>query len=74
MPTAQSQGDVSDGNESDSSSVISVELPDALAMGREKRLTAGNRLRDMLNAEIESEAIFAEDEQDEDFGSEQGKQ
>lgn len=60
-------------HESDSSSEGSFELPDALAMGREKRLTAGNRLRDMLNAEIESEAIFAEDEQDEDFGSEQGR-
>lgn len=50
----------------------SFELPDALATGREKRQTAGNRLRDMLNAELESEAIFAEDEEDEDFGSDQG--
>lgn len=50
----------------------SFEAPEALAIGREKRHTAGNRLRDMLNAEIESEAIFAEDEDDEDFGSDQG--
>lgn len=58
----------SDGEASESS----IELPEALAIGREKRQTAGNRLRDMLNAELESEAIFAEDEEDEDFGSDQG--
>lgn len=51
----------------------SFELPEALATGREKRETAGNRLRDMLNAEIESEAIFAEDDEDEDFNSDQGE-
>lgn len=68
MSSDQSEGsDAEDGSES------SFELPDALATGREKRQTAGNRLRDMLNAEIESEAIFAEDEDDADFGSDQGK-
>lgn len=62
-----SEDDEADDDQSD------FELPEALAVGREKRQTAGNRLRDMLNAEIESEAIFAEDEEDADFGSEQGK-
>ena len=57
------------GSESDAES---FELPDALATGREKRQTAGNRLRDMLNAELEAEEIFAEDEEDADFGSDQG--
>ena len=62
----------SDNSESDDASQDSFQLPDALATGREKRQTAGNRLRDMLNAELESEAIFAEDEEDVDFGSDQG--
>lgn len=59
------------GSDSDSGS---FELPDPLATGREKRQTAGNRLRDMLNAELEAEEIFAEDEEDIDFGSDQDKQ
>jgi hypothetical protein len=59
-------GSESDGTES------SFQLPDPLALGREKRATAGNRLRDMLNQEIESENMFAEDAEDADFDSDQG--
>ncbi|ORY83899.1 YL1 nuclear protein-domain-containing protein [Protomyces lactucae-debilis] len=49
----------------------SFQMPDPLALGREKRATAGNRLRDMLNLEIETEGMFAEDAEDDDFGSDQ---
>src|SRR5205085_4887139 len=45
----------------------SVEAPEALAFGREKRATAGNKLRALLDAEFQEEEIFKEDEDDEEF-------
>lgn len=50
----------------------SIELPEALAIGREKRQNAGNRLREMLNKELEREDVFAEEADDADFDSDQG--
>ncbi|BFZ54469.1 chromatin-remodeling complex subunit ies6 [Savitreella phatthalungensis] len=72
--TASSQNDSGEsGSDSDGSDASSIELPEALSLGREKRATAGNRLREMLNAEIASEAHFAEEADDDDFGSDQDK-
>ncbi len=45
-----------------------------LATGREKRQNAGNRLQAMLHNEIEQEVLFADEEDDTDFGSDQDKQ
>ena len=42
-------------------------LPEALALGREKRTTAGNKLRALLDAEFQEEEIFKEDEDDQEF-------
>ena len=42
-------------------------LPEALAFGREKRATAGNKLRALLDAEFQEEEIFKEDEDDQEF-------
>ena len=69
--TASSDHDHTD-HESDSDS--SIILPEALALGREKRQNAGNRLRDMLNRELEREEVFAEEVDDGDFDSDQDKQ
>ena len=41
--------------------------PEALALGREKRATAGNKLRALLDAEFQEEEIFAEEQNDEEF-------
>jgi vacuolar protein sorting-associated protein 72 len=42
-------------------------VPEALAHGREKRATAGNKLRALLDAEFQEEEIFKEDEDDQEF-------
>ena len=42
-------------------------LPEPLAFGREKRATAGNKLRALLDAEFQEEEIFKEDEDDQEF-------
>ena len=52
---------------STSSSRSSSVLPEALVHGREKRATAGNKLRALLDAEFQEEEIFKEDEDDEEF-------
>jgi vacuolar protein sorting-associated protein 72 len=55
-------------SDSDSdSSHSSSSLPEALVHGREKRATAGNKLRALLDAEFQEEEIFKEDEDDEEF-------
>src|SRR5579859_6711457 len=54
-------------SDSSDSSDLSVEVPEALAFGREKRATAGNKLRALLDAEFQEEEIFKEDEDDEEF-------
>src|SRR5579859_6599468 len=54
-------------SDSSDSSDLSVEVPEALAFGREKRSTAGNKLRALLDAEFQEEEIFKEDEDDEEF-------
>src|SRR4051812_24250782 len=54
-------------SDSANSSDSSVEAPEALAFGREKRATAGNKLRALLDAEFQEEEIFKEDEDDEEF-------
>jgi vacuolar protein sorting-associated protein 72 len=54
-------------SDSSNSSDSSAELPEALAFGREKRATAGNKLRALLDAEFQEEEIFKEDEDDEEF-------
>lgn len=60
-PTPSNSSNASDSSDS------SVELPEALAFGREKRATAGNKLRALLDAEFQEEEIFKEDEDDEEF-------
>jgi vacuolar protein sorting-associated protein 72 len=52
---------------STSSSRSSTVIPEALVHGREKRATAGNKLRALLDAEFQEEEIFKEDENDEEF-------
>lgn len=42
-------------------------LPEALSLGREKRATAGNKLRALLDAEFQEEEFFKEDVDDEEF-------
>ncbi|KAG4301502.1 hypothetical protein PCK1_002428 [Pneumocystis canis] len=50
----------------------SIESMKGLAEGREKRITAGNRLQALLDQELEEEAIFdVGDDQDDDFDGEQ---
>jgi vacuolar protein sorting-associated protein 72 len=56
-----------------SSSGSSVTLPEALAHGREKRATAGNKLRALLDAEFQEDELFQEDEHDEEFESEKSE-
>jgi len=68
-PTRQSPAD--DGSEDASpcsgTPSRSPTPPPALALGREKRATAGNKLRALLDAEFQEEEIFAEEEDDEEF-------
>ena len=54
-------------SDDESSSGSPSPLPEALALGREKRATAGNKLRALLDAEFQEEEIFKEDEDDEEF-------
>jgi vacuolar protein sorting-associated protein 72 len=54
-------------NSDSDSSGSSSSLPEALVHGREKRATAGNKLRALLDAEFQEEEIFKEDEDDEEF-------
>lgn len=58
-----------DGSEASSSGTPSRSPTpvEALAVGREKRSGAGNKLRALLDAEFQEEEIFAEAEDDEDF-------
>ena len=69
-PASQSESGSESDSDSDGESFV---LPDPLATGREKRQTAGNKLREMLNAELEADELFAEDPNDDDFGSDQGR-
>src|SRR5271156_3586337 len=55
------------GSDASSESRSPSPLPEALALGREKRATAGNKLRALLDAEFQEEEIFKEDEHDSDF-------
>ncbi|KAG5519129.1 hypothetical protein PMAC_002217 [Pneumocystis sp. 'macacae'] len=56
-------------NEETDDSVISIE---GLVKGREKRITAGNRLQALLDQEFKAEGIFdVGDDQDDDFDSDQ---
>ena len=57
----------SSASSSPSSSRSRSPLPEPLATGREKRATAGNKLRALLDAEFQEEEIFKEDEHDSDF-------
>jgi len=61
-------------NASTSSEGSSVTLPEALAHGREKRATAGNKLRALLDAEFQEDELFKEDENDEEFESEKAEE
>ena len=61
-------------NASTSSSASSISIPEALAHGREKRATAGNKLRALLDAEFQEDELFKEDEHDEEFESEKSEE
>jgi hypothetical protein len=63
MPSDES----SEENSSSGTPSRSPTPPEALALGREKRATAGNRLRALLDAEFQEEEIFAEEQDDEEF-------
>ena len=73
MASIDPSNGASSANESENGSDDSTEsrspspLPEALALGREKRATAGNKLRALLDAEFQEEEIFKEDENDEEF-------
>ena len=47
-----------------------IVLPEALALGREKRSNAGNKLRVLLDQEFEADELFLEEDNDEQFKSE----
>ena len=46
-----------------------IVFPEALALGREKRSNAGNKLRVLLDQEFEAEELFMEEANDEQFKS-----
>src|SRR5277367_5631228 len=66
-PAQSNNASSSASSSSPSSSRSASPLPDPLATGREKRTTAGNKLRALLDAEFQEEEIFKEDEHDSDF-------
>ncbi|KTW25910.1 hypothetical protein T552_03184 [Pneumocystis carinii B80] len=59
---------------SEGESIESMESIEGLAKGREKRITAGNRLQALLDEEFVAESIFdVTDEQDDDFEGEKNQ-